>query len=859
MAFNTVNGVPVTDAQYQQLINKFNSTASAIDSQSTIPGQTGAASQTTSGPTPKPQADNAVSAPNLPSSGITTQPSVQAAINQRSTSAVSNPLTSYKSIAGADNAKFDFFPNALDQYASYTYHIRWSMTSDADADYVHNNGVGNFHNGVSKVIIAESGATALYNITEFSTVNTVPGNNTAGNTSSIISYMTITEPYGITMIDNMWKASTSLGIPNYRTTHSYFVELWFTGYNEDGTIATPSLQSNLYKVWQMGIKTIESDTTEAGSTYKIEFLPQEMFAHSDHVGILANGVNIGPVTTVGGFFDNLSAVLTAQNASLYQDNTPRITYKIMLPSIIRNWQFDQQPTSSQRNSDITITSGSLTRPTISLSRGMDIATILNIVISMTQAGQKYTVGDPSSAGSGTSTSGAANSSINGMFNLIVVHSDTTNGRLDPVTNDYFRRVRYTFRIYPTGRAMGDKRNVAITRLPANQIARKQAVSQSRRFVKHYFWTYTGQNLDVLKFNVKILWTDQVPITSQLGYNTYANFSQGPQFNQSGISTEVFNQYKTAKTNQQAAQITLNSLQANRTSSSTSIAFANKVLNDYTAELATIQSAHPTANFASANQGIAATATANTLAVASKATSTALSAAAQVRNRNALPNTALNLQGVGATQQRQDLYLEDIAVSTLAADPMTISFRANPQPTSQTTVLSSDGPQEHSSASSSASDLPPSRSLVASVLAETSQTSIQTINLDIRGDPYWMGVGNVTESLVVRNDSAAMATDTSAAWFLSGDCGFVFTLRTGQSYDENTGLMNLTNNVLMYNGIYFVIKVKSIFKSGQFTQELTATKDALTSGAPIGKIDYQNLTSEQTGVLTMINANAKAII
>jgi hypothetical protein len=177
------------------------------------------------------------------------------------------------------------------------------------------------------------------------------------------------------------------------------------------------------------------------------------------------------------------------------------------------------------------------------------------------------------------------------------------------------------------------------------------------------------------------------------------------------------------------------------------------------------------------------------------------------------------------------------------------------PTSQSTVGGSDGPQENSSANSNAGNLPPSRSLVANVLDEVGQQGVLKIELDIRGDPYWLGIGNVDLGIAV-GDGNSPVPDTSAAYNgFNGDVGFVFTLRTGQSYNEQTGIMDLSDNVLMWNGFYFVTNIKSTLKDGQFTQVLSGRRDTLTDLPPQNQTNTQNQTTVSIAVNGSITARA----
>jgi len=780
-------------------------------------GLSSPASQAQQGPTPNPQPDQAAGT-SKPQTNTSQSQSlggqVSSLLASDSGASTVGLLNSYLNAPGVNNAKFTFAPNVLWNYANYTYHIRWSLTGDKNAALVQSAGSSAYANN-GKIIIAESGATALYNITEFKFTNLLPGNPSTA-TNDLKMEMTVVEPYGCTLVDNLFNTAQSLGIGNYFTTTSYFIEIWFTGYNEDGTVATTDLHSKQYKLYMVQVIEIDIDTTESGTTYHITLLPQNMFPLADSVGIMSNAANIGPVATVGEFFTKLADVWTAQNAALYGGKA-RIIYKINTPNWMKTWQFSQAPTDNQRNSNIDIIGGNLQKPTISIARGMDLVSILNFVMSMTTDGQNFTAGEPTSAS--TSATAAANIRINGMANRIVIKPVTKLlTPIDPQTKDYVRQVTYNFFPFATNRLLIDQKTAEMTRQPTQQIPRKQSLANSLRFAKRYFWTYTGQNLDVLKYELKLKMSAQIGIANNLGHNLYDNFTSGPQFNAKGVSTEELLKYNTLKGNLQNAQ-----QQLSTTSDPTQRQYYNQQIQDYNQQRNQLTSRYPGTNFdqLSANQTIAGQSTAQAEAQAKAAENTATQAS------NNVTNQSLNLANTAVTLLRETKYLEDIANTLSPASPVPISTRVNPMPTQQNAALGGSGQSENATSSENPANLPPNRSLVASILYEATQTSYANIDLSIRGDPFWLGLGNIDEDFKCGDGNSPTPNTTDALWPWNGDTGFLFTLRTGTAYNEQTGFMDLNDTTLVWNAFYTVIKVESLFKDGQFTQTLHGIRDNLT--------------------------------
>jgi hypothetical protein len=91
-------------------------------------------------------------------------------------------------------------------------------------------------NQVPKVIIAESGVTTGFNITECN-ITVIPSSNARHrNTQPIDMEMTITEPYSMNLPDRLFDTAKQLGIPNWRLAQ-HFLEIEFRMINEDGTMA----------------------------------------------------------------------------------------------------------------------------------------------------------------------------------------------------------------------------------------------------------------------------------------------------------------------------------------------------------------------------------------------------------------------------------------------------------------------------------------------------------------------------------------------------------------------------------------------------------------------------------------------
>jgi len=98
-----------------------------------------------------------------------------------------------------------------------------------------------------------------------------------------------------------------------------------------------------------------------------------------------------------------------------------------------------------------------------------------------------------------------------------------------------------------------------------------------------------------------------------------------------------------------------------------------------------------------------------------------------------------------------------------------------------------------------------------------------IDLDIKGDPYWMGMSNLNQQY--RDTQTGIA---NFAMYQNGAQMFWLNVKSPSEPDETTGKMQFTPSIM--SGIFKVISVVSRFINGSFTQSVTADRDLGTNEA-----------------------------
>jgi hypothetical protein len=196
-------------------------------------------------------------------------------------------------------------------------------------------------------------------------------------------------------------------------------------------------------------------------------------------------------------------------------------------------------------------------------------------------------------------------------------------------------------------------------------------------------------------------------------------------------------------------------------------------------------------------------------------------------------------------------------------PITVDNRQTKQGTGSTP--GTPAPREASSPGTGA----PTNSTIAysQAMENIYSANMLNIELEIRGDPYWLGESNLqssarfvddaqymkvhdaaspkqsatgTKHLLAQNQSpsgtAGQLTQSPYADYTEGDVSFELLFRTGAIPDESTGLVNVSNlsrlgmvnnkagsSMRVFSGWFTATEVKSQFKDGKFTQRIKAYK------------------------------------
>ena len=670
-----------------------------------------------------------------------------------------------------------------------------------------------------QIVIAESGVTAGFNIRDVEMEQTC-GISYKSRSNVVTSFkIVITEPGGSSMMEAILNASMAMGIQNFAKTW-YFLELSFTGYNEDGSYAyNPFSQTSGTVlpnggrwVWVITINDMDVHMDEGGSTYTLSCVPFDMIAFDDNTcGRVPDAIQCSG-STIKEFLDDFCTKLQASWAKRYlgeiykfsinirDDNAAGSGQAWKNPGAFTLTQTDQDPThglSLQKG-----TNGGVTATIPADTSVNDVITFLYANCKQAQA-IMIDVTDPENLtdqGDATGVNVTFNGKSYRVPILPVVEPLVIVFGYDPITGQYMKNITYNiwcYRTYNTNICTDQFANmVKNDGAVAGQLAKELMTKRYLR--KRYEYRYTGLNTEVLRFD--------------LNYN-FAYAAQMPRLT-------GWKNTRDANTHQAKYNEKIKGDQPNEIAKSTgSTSLSNVQISQLSDQISSLQAKYNTAN-AIANGSV-------TVDPTTKQPYTKDAIAAQATNAQNIQN---QLNGLTAQVQnaRNDFNTRiDLAKHDLETNNANRRLYAEDEVTGQSsyqlTYVQSHTDDINSAQQGFIGPWHRGASLVGAIMNQMYEpitTSLTQIDLDIRGDPFWISYSNLErKSMLV--GGLQHTTDSPVPNYPEGDATIVLTFKFAATLDTNGNPLIRSDDV--FNGLYRVINVTSKFNSGAFTQTLKAIK------------------------------------
>lgn len=667
-----------------------------------------------------------------------------------------------------DSSLFTPEPNPMSEVYQGTYHFKLYVMNDLAPDE------GN------QVVIAETGHTAL-NITSVRIDGIVGPNLRTRNSMATNITIKMTEPFGLNLPDRLVAAARHLNIRNYLKT-TFMLQLKFHGYDDRGQYVPVG---NGWR-WRIMIIDVKSTVTEQGSEHTMTAIPYPDLALQDQNGILPLNV-IAEGTTVGEVLNGVINSLNAHLEGVHGYNY--LTYKILdvpypegVTDVAR--PFDHKVESTTPTEENERSTGQNGAPRGQFSQGTDIPSLIDNVFSASKTAVEMATLERSISQQESET--PAQLKPTSVMHRIETHVKPL--AFDPIYGDYQKEITFVVRPYETMRIQSGITSAAHEAATDGPTRLQHAIK--RMFLcKQYDYIFTGLNTEVEKFDIELnfRWSVSAPLLYQGGgvggaIPNYDNTTtpryisperQSSSLPGGGLSTQSVNTQRNAAITKRDALI---EEQAATATTETDPAFApvragrDEAIASYNAAIASYEST--------------------------------IQSLGRIRKRS------LQLGEVDDTPEV--ILAEDLAEELSAVHPMTI-VRTGESSTLQSGVgMSTPGD--------------PTKSVYSTLLDQlygSFDGNLQTIALDIRGDPYWLGPNSTPASNFDMVTGATMSTPEEPS-FLNGEHMFAFKFGLPQGFDDSTNNVQLSSNET-YSGFYAVTKVENIFEGGRFTQKLEAIR------------------------------------
>jgi hypothetical protein len=649
-----------------------------------------------------------------------------------------------------------YLPNALNVYETYTYNLKLYMIRPDETPSMELN----ISTPGKSTLIIDNAGLANYNITNLEQHNVV-GHSRVRNTFANRFTIQVAEANGVTLLDTIRRSAAAMGIIDHKQA-VYILVIEFNGRKSDGRA---SKHSQVF-YYPIKITDFQFKVDTGGTNYNITAIENSTAAYNYLNNVIKSQVTI-LASTVGDFFEQFNTIVNqaAKDAIVYSlDQIRPDEVKVTFDESIsdwKQWQFQALAEEQTQDNVNIISAGAGTGQSVlqvTIGNGSNLTDIVHIILSQT-AEYKQIVLD----GGGSARSHPSEEVDSGLDQLPVFHKvvgNVTYGEFDWLRNDYTRKSEYKVSPYIIAEQILSPLAYIEGITDANiQATRVRRLMERGLLRKKYDYIFTGANTEVLDFDIQIDYAYYHTTPYGGGQLGDANITAPPQaIGNDNPLGNLINRIADIK-----AQISgLERAQRANTRTSTTFqpgeaGFGNRA--------------------------------ANTLSIA---------------------NLDVQIQGLGdifnstVAEFGQILDSSGMSESDIA---MTLRFAQD---------VISDGDVAGSDNDNTGGHL----KFGALITNIENQADLMSIELGIRGDPYWLGKPNSFYDTALRNGN-------NLADFEKGSNGFYLKCALPYPYEDANGRRK-PNVEYEISGFYTVIDVITRYTGGQFTMHLNAVRDLGTN-------------------------------
>ena len=678
--------------------------------------------------------------------------------------------------------------NVLNKYDNYTY--KWTMYM------VHPVNAHRFEANIASndvVVIAESGVESEINIQSVEQ-NLVLAFKQAKDRNGLanIFVFNLVEPGGATLFNRILEGARRLRIENHL--HAcYLLELRFVGYDQNGT-ATNNIAGPFYYMTTMTNLTF--DYREGATQYRSDLVETHQEAYKTLNLYTKQQLTVNSVNTFGEFLKQLQEKVNEQereSTALSPSKLHSTLYKFGAVDDTAEW-LDWKFGAAAASGDTSLKSTSVTGDgtlTFTFKQGTGINTAIVIALMQTDNFRKMPTFEGGFHKDNADDGEAKAPTFAELSSWFIFDNDTEFLQYDPYARSYRKRITFNLKKFATQELVHDAisyENLIFSK--SLQEERLKKIIREGLLRKRFDYTHTGLNTEVLNLDVSL--QNTYFQLQAINHGKTENRAQGF----AGMSEDQ-QQLSILQSDVQEIKSDLNALKSRKNVLTKEI----EKLDEY--QIAS-DAGGQQQELANIDQQIIKT---------EEELSLALKSATELEKILDQDIKGSRLPPVARRYITQNEVRKNNKAFEQKGEDMPTVFDTGPV-TSNATVGPDDG------------DTAGAAMLGAVELNLNSLSDLVQQQIQVRGDPYWLGRPKGSESRL------------DGAQYTRGGCNYFLNLNFPTYPNHQSGLMDISEQNFGIIGLYRVTRVDASYSDGQFTMTLDAFRDTNTN---IG-LTYNTLTT-----------------
>ena len=716
--------------------------------------------------------------------------------------------------------KFNFQPNALDQFDAVTYHFKLFIT-DPDTS-----ATGEVLQSDKQIIIAETGVTEMtidnVEVSGITTPSTEGGTGTMTNVK-----FEILEPGGAGLVDKLFYQSVALGIGSWAVMPVY-LQLQFRARDPLSTEPIAGAAGSVTAIkwlWALKISNIKATVTHMGTRYEFTAIVFNEFAHGNAASSLLSNLTLTDLDTFGKAITQLEEKINLdQSYKTIANYSIPDTYRFIVdPDLVGH---KITPPNNNENSQRNDNFVKYENKDATFSPGTSVDKIIDTLLSHTEEAQKDIVGDDAAGKPGKDMNNVPSQ----MKKLWRIIPETRPIKFDPLRQDNAKEITYFIVKYDIGILDANaSQTSAGPKTIQSEKKRLATYIQKAILRKKYNYIFTGLNDQIVTFDL-VINNAFASSMARLG-GIYTN----PGSKDMGAVAQDH-----AKKERSASELTIGAVKLLNNPKTANSTEAEKAKTE--AEAAITAAKLDPATEARYRNLLNTARSGNRLEV-----NRAAQQSGSIGNATTLEESRFNAKVLAEPKtdkvsQKQYRFLNDVDVASKDAQDSYTEFmkyaRSKMRPIARVETMQDRqiGPGLENNSNSGIQKL---SSMFATALHSGLDSSLQRIRMTIKGDPFWLfpqPVVDDNDRIFISQKGEAEAIEwikrahfiaTESVNILGTDNFILIRFRTPKIYDHSDPVQNNPDalvDIQTFSGVYKVTKVINKFLNGIFHQELECILD-----------------------------------